>query len=116
MLVLTRNQGTAIYGGVELTPDLEGTFEHKIEIVELGSKGHHNFAMICITFRGGESRTVLLDAINDSHIINDDVGVYLLGMRTFKREGNHAAYQARIGIDAPLKYRVVRDDAIKKAC
>ena len=116
MLVLTRNQGTAIYGGVDLTPDLEGTFEHKIEIVELGSKGHHNFAMVCITFSDGKTRAVKLDAINDSHDINNDVGIYLLSMRTLKRDGARAEYQARIGIDAPLEYRVVRDDAIKKAC
>ncbi len=38
MLVLTRNQGTAIYGGFGLTEVLEGTFEHKIEIVELGEQ------------------------------------------------------------------------------
>lgn len=113
MLVLTRNEGTAIYGGFGLTEDLDGTFEHKIEIVELGDKDWRRYALIRIVWPNGRIRTVRLDGFTDSHAINSDVSIYLLGVSVKKHEGMRF-FQSRIGVMAPSNYRVVRHDAIKK--
>lgn len=117
MLVLSRNEGSTIYGGVCLTDDLEETFDHKIEIAELGSRDRKNYAILKITSRKAnveEMQTVRLDAFNDCYNINTDVGLFLIGMRTMKGDNGKVSYQARIGVMAPRHYKVVRDDAIKK--
>jgi sRNA-binding carbon storage regulator CsrA len=114
MLILTRNEGTAIYGGESLTDDLEGTFEHKIEIAELDCKDRRGYAIINVIGSDGSIKTVRLDSFNDCYNINKDVGVFLLAIRTMRTDSGGVYYQARLGFIAPRRYRVVRDDAVKK--
>lgn len=114
MLILTRNEGTAIFGGTRLTDDLEGTFDHKIEIAELAVKDRKGYAIIKVTESDGHCTTVRLDSYSDCYELNDLVSVFLMAIRTMRPDTGDIFYQARIGIVAPRHYRVVRDDAVKR--
>lgn len=113
MLVLTRKQGATIYGGEHLTEDLAATYDHKITVDRIVDTLSERYALVSIEDHLGTAETHKLDAANDE-VFFDGIQLCLLGIRFIPSADEGENLIARLGINAPRSYRVVRDDAVKK--
>lgn len=111
MLVLTRKTGSVVYGGRRMGANIESNYDHKFTTVKIVDNMRDRFAIIAVEDRDGAVDSFRLDAANDEFYV-DDVRVALVGIRQIS--GADDALVARIGIDAPRDYQIVRDDANKK--
>lgn len=111
MLVLTRKTGSVIYGGRKLGTDIESNYDHKFTTVKIVDNMRDRYAIVSVEDKVGEIDSFRLDAANDEFFV-EDVRVALVGIRQIS--GADDMLVARIGIDAPRDYQVVRDDANKK--
>lgn len=110
MLVLTRVEGSVIYGGQALTNDVVQTFDHMIRVQRIVDNLRSRYAVITITNADGSVSEHKLDAENEDVRI-DQIRVVLIGIHFSPGSGGGQALVARIGIDAPRSYKIIRDDA-----
>ena len=115
MLVLTRTEGAVTYGGRSLTANLEETFDHLIRIDRIVDTAEQRYADIGITKRDGEERIYRLDQKKNSVSLDSRAKLVLVNVAAVISRDGRLTPIVRIGFDAPKSYRIVRDDAIKKA-
>lgn len=110
MLVLTRVEGSVIYGGQALTKDVEQTFDHLIRIERIVDNLRSRYVIVSIESADGEETKARLDFEKDEVKV-DGIRVVLIGIHFMPINGGGQTLVARIGVDAPRSYRIVRDDA-----
>ena len=127
-LHITRSVDSILYGGEFLNPnDLEGTFEHRLWIRRVRDTAKHQDALVNVTSADGISEHLL--SVGDEGInLGADIGVSMVGIQEyFMRTKPHCDVcgrgdvvsekmvpQARLAIDAPRNYQLIRHDARKK--
>lgn len=115
MLVLTRTEGAVTYGGRALTADLDNSFDHRIRIERIVDDINERYAEVTITNAVGEERLYRLDRKKETVSLDSRVKLTLVSIGALTSRSGRFIPIVRIGIDAPRYYRVVRDDAVKKA-
>jgi sRNA-binding carbon storage regulator CsrA len=110
MLVLTRVEGSVIYGGQALTNDVDQTYDHMIRVQRIVDNLRSRYAVISIEGSDGSVSEHKLDADNEDVRIGQ-IRVVLIGIHFSFAPGGGQALVARIGIDAPRSYKIIRDDA-----
>lgn len=108
MLMIVRKEGSAVYGGTNLTEDFEQTFDHIIRVDEITDYMH---ASMTITRKDG-SKQLLRLSLNDDYVLDNILQIVLVDVLKQSTEDNLPA--ARLGFEAPRNYKLVRDNAIKK--
>lgn len=112
MLVLTRTVGSVIYGGQAITDEPENSYDHMIRVERIVDTLKERYAQISVTDHSRRT-DYRLDAQRDSVRI-DQIRIVLIGIRhVLGPDGNEIAL-ARIGVDAPRSYRVLRDNAKRR--
>jgi hypothetical protein len=115
MLVIVRNEGSLVYGGENLTEDLEQTFDHAICVQKIGEGLAGEFAEISVKRSDGSEELFQLDHERKEYTVDGIVVVALVGFVRWKAEDRERRKPAvRLGFDAPRSYRLVRDNAIKR--
>jgi hypothetical protein len=115
MLVIVRNEGSLVYGGENLTEDLEHTFDHAIGVRRIGHSVAGEFAEISVKRGDGSEVLFQLDHERKEYTVDGIVVVALVGFIKWKAEDRERRKPAvRLGFDAPRSYRLVRDNAIKR--
>ena len=115
MLVIVRNEGSLVYGGENLTEDLEHTFDHAIGVRRIGHSAAGEFAEISVKRSDGSEELFQLDHERKEYTVDGIVVVALVGFIKWKAEDRERRKPAvRLGFDAPRSYRLVRDNAIKR--
>lgn len=115
MLVIVRNEGSLVYGGMSLTEDLEQTFDHIICVQKVGQGVDGEFAEVSVKRSDGTEELFQLDHGNKEHTVDGIVVVALIGFIRWKADDRERRKPAvRLGFDAPRSYRLVRDNAIKR--
>lgn len=115
MLVMTRKEGSSIYGGVDLSADLKQTFDHVITVSRVVDQLSQRFVEIDVTYSDGTEEGFVLDAKTPECKIDGVVRVVLMGVHSVAfNSGKRPVPTARLGFEAPRSYKLVRDDAIKK--
>jgi hypothetical protein len=115
MLVIVRNEGSLVYGGENLTEDLEHTFDHAIGVRRIGHSAAGEFAEISVKRGDGSEVLFQLDHERKEYTVDGIVVVALVGFIKWKAEDRERRKPAvRLGFDAPRSYRLVRDNAIKR--
>jgi hypothetical protein len=115
MLVIVRNEGSLVYGGENLTEDLEQTFDHAIGVRRIGQSAAGEFAEISVKRSDGSEELFQLDHERKEYTVDGIVVVALVGFIRWKAEDRERRKPAvRLGFDAPRSYRLVRDNAIKR--
>lgn len=112
MLVLTRNVGSVIYGGQAITDEPEQTFDHMIRVERIVDTLRERFTQLSVTDRSG-CTNYRLDAANDSLQLGQ-LRIVLIAIRHVLGADGQEIALARIGIDAPRDYRVIRDNAKRR--
>jgi hypothetical protein len=115
MLVIVRNEGSLVYGGENLTENLEQTFDHAIGVRRIGHSAAGEFAEISVKRADGSEVVFQLDHERKEYTVDGIVVVALVGFIKWKAEERERRKPAvRLGFDAPRSYRLVRDNAIKR--
>lgn len=114
MLVLVRKRGTAIYGGFDITEDLDSTYDHLVRVESVVDDLNKRSVTLSVTYADGFSENIILDANNSSIDLGDGIQYHLMGVRAYPAPGGRDQLAARIGVKAPKEYKVVRCDAIKR--
>lgn len=116
MLVIVRNEGSLVYGGKNLTADLEQTFDHVLRVERVGQDIDGEFVEISLKRRDGSVELIQLDMRESrEHEIDGVLVVALIGFIRWKEEDRGRRKPAvRLGFDAPRSYKLVRDNAIKR--
>lgn len=112
MLVLTRTVGSVIYGGQAITDEPEDSYDHMIRVERIVDTIKDRYAEISVTDHRGRTE-YRLDAQQDNVRI-DQIRVVLIGIRHVLDQDGKEISLARIGVDAPRTYRVLRDNAKKR--
>lgn len=112
MLVLTRTVGSVIYGGQAITDEPEDTYEHMIRVERIVDTLKERYAQISVTDQVGRTE-YRLDAKKDN-VRLDQLRIVLIGIRHVLGPDGQEIALARIGVDAPRNYRVVRDNAKRR--
>lgn len=115
MLVIVRNEGSLVYGGKNLTLDLEQTFDHVIRVERVVDDVNDSFADISVRRSDGSTEFIRFNLFDDKeHEIDGVLTIALIGFIR-RRDGDRRSKPAvRIGFAAPRSYKIVRDNAIKK--
>jgi hypothetical protein len=114
MLVMTRRKGGSVYGGAELTEDIEDTYDHIIRVENIVYEPKSRSAEISVRSAVGKYESFELTPIKDDFRVNPDLRIVLVGMYTDSFKGGPLEPVLRLGFDAPMSYRLVRDDAIRR--
>ena len=114
MLVMTRREGAAVYGGKHLTADIEQTFDHIIRVERIVDSLSVRKAEVSVRDRDGGYALYELSANDNQFRIGNDIRVVLMGIHSMPTRGAGVAPTLRLGFDAPLSYKIIRDDAIRR--
>lgn len=114
MLVMTRKEGSSIYGGIDLSADLKQTFDHVITVSRVVDQLSHRYVELDVAYSDGTEEGFVLDAKTPECKIDGVVRVVLMGVHCVANNGKRPIPTARLGFEAPRSYKLVRDDAIKK--
>ena len=114
MLVMTRREGGSVYGGTSLTENIEDTYDHVIRVERIVDELKNRSAEISVRGADGTYATFELTPIKDDFRISADLRIVLIGMYTASFKGGPLEPVLRLGFDAPMSYRLVRDDAIRR--
>jgi hypothetical protein len=104
--------GSVIYGGQAITDQPEETFEHMIRVERIVDNLRDRFAQLSVTDCNGCTQ-YRLDATNDSLQLGQ-LRIVLIAIRHVLGADGQELSLARIGLDAPRNYRVVRDNAKRR--
>jgi len=114
MLVMTRREGGSVYGGTSLTENIEETYDHVIRVERIVDEPEIRSAEISVRTPSGEYSSFELTPAKDDFRINDNLRIVLVGMYADSFKGGPLESVLRLGFDAPMSYRLVRDDAIRR--
>lgn len=114
MLVMTRREGAAVYGGKHLTADIEQTYDHVICVEKIMDTFGKRFAEISVRDRDGGYATYKLTPKDNEFRIGNDLRVVMIGLHSMPVRDGGIAPTLRLGFDAPLSYKIIRDDAIRR--
>jgi|TARA_R110000823_G_scaffold210475_1_gene340950 hypothetical protein len=127
-LRLTRSVDSVLYGGENLNPeDLEGSFEHRLWVRRVRDHRGIQDALVNVTSKLGVSE-YLMKVGDEGILLGLDINITLVGITQFFMKGVPACNecgrfdlvndrivpQARMAINAPRKYELIRHDARKK--
>lgn len=126
-LRITRAVDTVLYGGWDLDPsDLEGSYDHRIWVRRVRDTDNHRDALVNIETPDGVIEQ-LVDT-DEAVELENGVTIKMIGVQQFylkpekycKHCGRGDRFksryipQARLSVDAPRDYEVIRHDARKK--
>lgn len=114
MLVMTRREGATVFGGNNLTADIEQTYDHAIRVERIIDNFSKRMAEISVRDRDGGFAMYELTPNDNQFRIGDDIRVVMIGIHTMPIRGAGLAPTLRLGFDAPMSYRIIRDDAIRR--
>jgi hypothetical protein len=129
-LKLTRNAGTAVYGGWNLNPNsLNESYDHRLLVRSIIKRvGEVDSAIVHLTTRGkGVEQHMLFVGSDPLRVAEgvevklDNVGTYVVRNTPYCSECQRGGEdqrnipQASFAFSAPSEYRIIRDDAVKKA-
>lgn len=97
-----------------MTENIEDTYDHVIRVERIVDEPKNRSAEISVRGAGGAYATFELTPIKDDFRINADLRIVLIGMYTASFRGGRLEPVLRLGFDAPMSYRLVRDDAIRR--
>lgn len=113
MLVIVRNEGSLVYGGKNLTLDLEQTFDHVIRVERVVDDVNDSFADISVRRLDGSTELIRFKLGDDARI-DGVLTIALIGFIRWRDGDRRNKPAVRIGFDAPRSYKIVRDNAVKK--
>jgi hypothetical protein len=126
-LRITRAVDSVLYGGWDLDPsDLEGSCDHRIWVRRVRDTDKHQDALINIESQQGVTEEII--NIDEPMMVDHGIELKMVGVQRYHLKpekhckvcdrGDHfkSKYvpQARIAVDAPREYEVIRHDARKK--
>lgn len=114
MLVMTRREGAVVYGGKHLTADIEQTFDHAIRVEKIVDSLKGRMAEVSVRDRDGGYAMYTLTPKDNEFRISNDVRVVMIGLHSMPVRDGGVAPTLRLGFDAPLSYKIIRDDAIRR--
>lgn len=114
MLLLTRTEGTIIYGGKQMTADIQQTYDHKIRFDRIVDDFTNRYIEVSVTDRDGLDTIYILNDTSDEVFISKDVRLVFMGIRSLPQRGGRNAFTVKVGLDAPKTYKILRDNANKR--
>lgn len=114
MLVMTRREGATVYGGKSLTADIEQTYDHAIRVERIVDNFGKRVAEISVRDRDGGYSVYTLTPKDNEFRIGNDLRVVMIGLHSMPVRDGGIAPTLRLGFDAPLSYKLIRDDAIRR--
>lgn len=114
MLVMTRKEGAAVYGGKRLTTDFEQTFDHVLRVERIIDSLERRVVEVSVRDRRGGYAVYELTPKNNEFSIGKDIRIVMLGIHAMPVRGCGITSVVRMGFDAPRSYKIVRDDAIRR--
>ena len=126
-LRITRAVDSVLYGGWDLDPsDLEGSCDHRIWVRRVRDTDKYRDALINIESQQGVIEEIL--NIDEPMMVDHGIELKMVGVQRYHLKpekyckvcdrGDHfkSKYvpQARLAVDAPREYEVIRHDARKK--
>ena len=97
-----------------MTENIEDTYDHVIRVERIVDELKNRSAEISVRGADGTYATFELTPIKDDFRISADLRIVLIGMYTASFKGGPLEPVLRLGFDAPMSYRLVRDDAIRR--
>lgn len=126
-LRITRAVDTVLYGGWDLDPsDLEGSCDHRIWVRRVRDTDEHQDALLNIETPDGVTEEIIdtdtpIELEKGVQVMMKGIQQYFLKPEKYcKHCGRGDRFnpryipQARLAVDAPRSYEVIRDDARKK--
>lgn len=103
-----------MYGGKHLTVDIEQTYDHAICVERIVDNLKVRMAEVSVRDRDGGYTLYTLTPKDNEFTVSNDLRVVMIGMHAMPQREGGIAPTLRLGFDAPLAYKIIRDDAIRR--